>query len=129
VTPETAMHGESNGAQSLLVERLDEIDGQLPDMVYRHRLVHHALLAVYAAIGILVLTMFIIALTATINADWVGPLVFGVFLIGVLLTLVGVLLVSAEIRTSRRSLSFEVERVRRLPASVTKALSAETVQA
>jgi hypothetical protein len=77
----------------------------------------------------MVLTMCIIALTATISSDWVGPVVFGVFLIGVLMTLVGVLFITAEIRTSRHALSFEVERVSRVPADVTTAWSAETVKA
>ena len=62
-------------------ERLDEIDTQLPELLHRHRLIHHALLAVYTSIGILVLTMCVIALTATIPAEWVGPLVYGVFLL------------------------------------------------
>jgi hypothetical protein len=123
-----ALRGEPSGARLLLVERLEEIDGQLPEMAHRHRLVHHALPAVYGAIGILVLTMCIIALTATITAEWVGPLVFGVFLVGVLMRLVGVMLITAEIRVSRQSLSFEVERVRRVPADVTTAWSAETVK-
>ena len=48
---------------------------------------HHALLAVYTSIGILVLTMCVIALTATIPAEWVGPLVYGVFLLSVLAVL------------------------------------------
>src|SRR6266704_1401483 len=60
------------GKSRLAAERLDEIDAQLPELLYRHRLIHDALLAVYAAIGILVLTMCIIAITATIAAEWVG---------------------------------------------------------
>ena len=86
----------------------------MPELLHRHRLIHHALLAVYASIGILVLTMCIIALTATISAEWVGPLVYGVFLLSVLAVLVGVVLITMEIGTSRRSLAFEVERVTRL---------------
>ena len=110
-------------------ERLDEIDTQLPELLHRHRLIHHALLAVYTSIGILVLTMCVIALTATIPAEWVGPLVYGVFLLSVLAVLVGVVLITMEIGTSRRSLAFEVERVTRLPAPVTESWSEETVQA
>src|SRR6266487_765554 len=72
------------GRSVLSLERLDEIDTQLPELLNRHRLIHHALLAVYASIGILVLMMCIIALTATIPAKWVGPLVYGVFLLSVL---------------------------------------------
>jgi Protein of unknown function (DUF2721) len=116
------------------LERLEEIDGQLPDLLRRHRLVHHAALAVYAAIGILIGTMCIIALTATISADWVAVLVFGVFIASVLMMLLGVLLITVEIRASRRALQYEVQRVRRLAArsetvAVADGLTARTVQA
>ena len=90
-----------DGRSALSRERLDEIDTQLPELLHRHRLIHHALLAVYTSIGILVLTMCVIALTATILAEWVGPLVYGVFLLSVLAVFVGVVLITMEIGTSR----------------------------
>src|ERR671933_456290 len=116
----------SDRIRALTRERLDEIDGQLPELLQRHRLVHHAVLAVYAAIGILVLTMCVIALTAAVTAAWVGPLVFGVFLAAVLTMLAGVALVTVEIRSSRRSLVFEARRVAGLSADVTAGTVAET---
>jgi len=114
---------------TLATERLEEIDAQLPELLHRHGLIHHALLAVYAAIAILVLTMCIIAATATISGDWVGPLVYAVFMLSVLAMLVGIVLITREIGTSRRSLTFEVNRVTRLPAAVTESLSEGTVHA
>jgi hypothetical protein len=120
---------DTGGTPGLVIERLDEIDRQLPEMLRRHRLVHDALLAVYAAIGVLVLTMCIIALTANAAADWVGLLVFGVFVVGVLTMLVGVLLVTLEIRTSRRSLAFEVRRVSHLTAAPTDGHAVDSVHA
>ena len=84
-------------------------------------------MAVYAAIGILILTMCTIAMTAPIAADWVGSLVYGIFVLSVLSMLVGVVLITIEIGTSRRSLVFEADRVKRLPASVTDAFGVETV--
>ena len=54
---------------------------------------------------------------------------YGVFLLSVLAVLVGVVLITMEIGTSRRSLAFEVERVTRLPAAVTETRSEETVMA
>jgi hypothetical protein len=102
------------GARALARERLEEIDGQLPDLLGRHQLVHHAALAVYGAIGIFILTMCVIALTAAVSADWVAILVFGVFVVGVLVMLLGVLLITVEVRTSRRALQYEVRRVARL---------------
>ena len=109
-----ALRSHSPQDDGLLTERLVEIDGQVPEMLNRHRLIHHAVLAVYAAIAILVLTMCIIALTAAVSADWVAVLVFGVFVAGVLVMLLAVLLITLEIRTSRRALQYEVRRVARL---------------
>jgi hypothetical protein len=108
-------------------ERLAEIDYQLPEILSRHRLIHYALMAVDTSIGILILTMCIIAATATVIAEWVGALVYGVFVLSVVAMLVGVVLIMLEIRTSRRSLAFEVERVTRL--RVTETPVAGTVQA
>ena len=84
--------------------------------------------AVYAVIGIFILTMCIIALTAAASADWVAVLVFGVFVAGVLVMLLGVGLITAEVRTSRRALQYEVGRVASL-APVTEARAGGTVQA
>jgi hypothetical protein len=113
----------------LVSERLQEIDAQLPDVLFRHKLIHHALLAVYTSIAILVLTMCIIAVTATSLAEWIGTLVYGVFMLSVLTMFVGVVLITLEIRASRRSLAFEVDRVMRLPARVTDTVSEEAARA
>src|SRR5689334_1681673 len=43
------------------VERLCEIDTQMPDLLRRHRLIHHAVLSVFCAILVFVSSMFIIA--------------------------------------------------------------------
>jgi hypothetical protein len=123
-----------DGARAIALERLEEIDGQLPDLLGRHRLVHHAALAVYAGIGIFILTMCVIALTAAVSADWVAVVVFGVFVVGVLATLLGVLLITLEVRTSRHALQYEVRRVIRLAptssvARATHAHEPETVHA
>jgi Protein of unknown function (DUF2721) len=64
-----ALSSPAAGARGLFLERLEEIDSQLPELLDRHRLVHQAALTVDAAIGILVLTMCIIALTATITSE------------------------------------------------------------
>ena len=117
------------GRSVLGLERLEEIDGQLPELLQRHRLIHHALISIYTAIGILILTMCTIAVTASIAADWVGSLVYGVFVLSVLAMLIGVVLITMEISTSRRSLVFEADRVRRLPVNVTHTLPEETVHA
>jgi hypothetical protein len=123
-----AMPNGADAARAIAHERLAEIDRQLPDLLGRHQLVHHAALAVYGAIGVFILTMCVIALTAAVAADWVAVLVFGVFVAGVLTVLLGVGLITAEVRTSRRALQFEVGRVARL-APVTDAREPWTVHA
>jgi hypothetical protein len=114
---------------TLGLERLEEIDAQLPELLMRHRLIHDALISIYASIGVLILTMCTIAVTASIAADWVGSAVYAVFVLSVLAMLIGVVLITMEIGTSRRSLVFEVDRVRRLPVNVTTTLPEETVHA
>ena len=126
-TLRTPQH-DADAARAIALERVEEIDGQLPDLLGRHKLVHHAALAVYASIGIFILTMCIIALTAAVSADWVALLVFGVFVAGVLVVLLGVALITLEVRTSRRALQYEAARVARL-APVTDARAAGTVHA
>jgi hypothetical protein len=106
-----------DSGRTLGSERLEEVDTQLPELLHRHRLIHHALVAVFIAIGVLVLTMCIIAVTATIPADWVGLIVYDVFMISVLTMLIGVVLITMEISESRRSLAYEVERVTGLQLS------------
>jgi len=100
-------------------ERLTEIDRQLPALLRRHRLVHNALLAVYASILALVVSMCITALSATAWASWIATLVFGIFVAGVLALLVGVLLTVIEVRSSDDTLRFEVARVLALGADAT----------
>jgi hypothetical protein len=98
----------------LTPERLAEIDAQLPQLLHRHRLVHNALLASYASILALVISMCVIGLTATVWAGWIATLVFDIFVVGVLALLVGVVITVFEVRSSDGTLRFEVERVRRL---------------
>jgi hypothetical protein len=100
--------------QAIDSERVAEIDEQLPDLLRRHRLVHHAVLAVYSAILILIATMVVIAITATLSASWVAVVVLAAFIAGVLAMLAGVLFTAVEIRVSQRAIAFEVERVTRL---------------
>ena len=92
----------------LTVERLREIDVELPDLAHRHRLLHHAALAMYMAILILVASMCVTAVTALVLAEWIMAVVLVLFVGGVLAMLLGVALVALEVRTSQRALQFEV---------------------
>ena len=113
-----------------LTERLGELDVQLPQLLHRHALVHHALLAAYSGILILVASMCAIAFSAVTAAEWLVALVLAMFVAGILAILLSVVLIALEVRTSQRAVAFEVQRVLRLPtepARVTPAMPVGTV--
>ena len=49
-------------------ERLTQIDTQLPKLLRRHRLLHNAILLIYAGVAVLVLSVITIAIAVT--ASW-----------------------------------------------------------
>jgi Flp pilus assembly protein TadB len=111
-------------------ERVSELDAQLPQLLRRHALVHHALLAAYSGILILVASMCAIAFSAVTTAAWLVALVLAMFVAGILAILISVVLIALEVRTSQNAVAFEVQRVLRLrdePARVTRTTIAETV--
>lgn len=91
-------------------ERLGEFKVQVPDLLHRHRLMEDAVLAVFTAIGVFVLDMFVIAVFAVAPVDWIGTGVLAVFLIGTAILLFGVAITAFEIRLSHRAVRFEAER-------------------
>src|SRR5215467_3359463 len=95
-------------------ERLAELDVQLPQLLERHALVHHALLAAYSGMLILVASMCAIASSAVTAAEWLVALVLAMFLAGILAILLSVVLIALEVRTSQQAVAFEVQRVLRL---------------
>jgi hypothetical protein len=114
----------------LFSERLAELDIQLPQLLQRHALVHHALLAAYTGILILVASMCAIAFSAVTATEWLVSLVLAMFVAGILSILLSVVLIAVEVRISQRAVSFEVQRVLRLggePQRVTLTDLAETV--
>jgi hypothetical protein len=104
----------SEERDTLALERLEEIDHQIPVLLRRHRQVHDAVLAVYCAILIFVASMFVIACAAAVNTDWTATAALLVFLAGVAALLVGVVLITVEVRTSHRALQYEAGRIERL---------------
>ena len=117
-------------ADRFVNERLAELDTQLPQLVERHALVHHSLLAAYTGILILVASMCAIAFSAVVAAEWLVGLVLAMFVGGILAMLLSVILIALEVRTSRRAVTFEVQRVLRIagpPVRVTRTDLAGTV--
>lgn len=96
------------------VERLQEIDTQLPDLLRRHKLLHDAALTVYGAILVYMTCMFVIALAVVTGSAQIATGVLLLFLAGTGVLFMGVVLTAMEVRTSERAIRYEVQRVSNL---------------
>lgn len=92
-------------------ERLAEIDYQLPHLRHRLLVSHRALFAAYSAILIFVSDMLLIALAALTRSVLVALLALVVFLLATVTLGLAALFTIQEVRTSLRSILFEVDRV------------------
>ena len=101
--------GKMENAFSL--ERLQEIDRQTPLLKQRHRLLQEAVLLIYNAISIFLITMFVIALSVALNAGGVAFVALLCFLIGTSLLLMGVIFAGQEIRISHKAICYEIDRI------------------
>ena len=124
------LRGSGADTDRFLGERLAELDVQLPQLLRRHALVHHALLAAYISILILVASMCAIAYSAVTASEWLVALILAMFVAGIVSILLSVVLTAVEVRMSQQAVRFEVQRVLRLgrqPGRVTQTDLAETV--
>lgn len=96
---------------ALAMERLEEIDIQCPQLLKRHKIVHDSVLAVYCAIGVFLVDMFVIALGVANFTPLIAAAVLIVFLIGIAVTLFAVIMTALEVQTSHHAVHFEVQRV------------------
>lgn len=101
----------------LTLERLSEIDVQLPDLLRRHGLLRDAILLVYSGVSCFVASMLVIAVATALENLTVSLVALIVFLLGTGLALLGLLVVSVEIRRSHRAVAFEVSRISSIGAS------------
>jgi len=101
--------GKMENAFSL--ERLQEIDRQTPLLKQRHRLLQEAVLLIYNAISIFLITMFVIALSVALNAGGIAFVALLCFLIGTSLLLMGVIFAGQEIRISHKAICYEIDRI------------------
>jgi Protein of unknown function (DUF2721) len=99
---------------ALSLERLQEIDTELPAMLHRHKTLRNAILLISIAIALYVLTMLLLGLAA-FGALWVERVALALFLFSTALMLVGILNKVLEVRSSHGAVAFEVERIRNLP--------------
>jgi len=99
------------GSDIFLVERIQEIDNQLPVLIKRHRILQQASLMTYCAIGIFIVSMFAIALAVASNASIMATAALSLFIVGTGFVLFGVCLTSLEIRLSHQAICYEIHRV------------------
>ncbi len=96
-------------------ERLAEIDYQVPQLIARHRQVHHAVLLAHTAVVVLVSSMFVIAVAALTDSSAVGTGALFVFLAGSAALGTGAVFMAVEIRSSHEAVTYEATRVASLP--------------
>ncbi|HEY9641233.1 MAG TPA: DUF2721 domain-containing protein [Coleofasciculaceae cyanobacterium] len=93
------------------LERLQEIDYQIPFLKHRHRLLQRSVLAIYTAVSIFIFSMFAIALSVASNLSGSATLALMCFLLGTCLLLSGVVFAAQEIRLSHQAICYEVNRI------------------
>jgi hypothetical protein len=107
------------------VERLHQIDAQVPQLLRRHEMVHNALLATYLAILGFIGSMFVIATAALTNSAAAASAALYIFLASTAILLVGIAQLIIDIRVSQRAVQYEARRVLSLGTTPTPA-SAES---
>lgn len=97
----------------ILIERLNEIDTQMPRLMERHRRMRDSVLALYCAIGVFIFDMFAIAGAAQTGEAGPATAALLFFFAGIVLVFIGVVFASMEVRVSQIALQYEVERLTR----------------
>jgi Protein of unknown function (DUF2721) len=91
-------------------ERLTQIDAQLPMLLRRHRLIHNAVLLIFAAVAVLVLSVIVIAVAVTNRSGAAGTVALVLVLAGTVTLLGGLLLAGRSIVISAEAIDYEVQR-------------------
>jgi len=92
-------------------ERLTQIDiQQLPMLLRRHRLLHNAVLLIYAGVAVLVLSVIAIAVAVTGSSAAAGTAALALVLAGTVTLLGGLLFAARSIMISMDAIDYEVRR-------------------
>ncbi len=92
------------------LERVEQIDVQLPMLLRRHDLLHYAALLAYASVTLVVVGVVVIGIGVTTGSEAVSLAALGLVLAGAVTLLAGVLVAAWSIRHSRDAINFEVRR-------------------
>jgi uncharacterized membrane protein len=96
------------------LERLQEIDRQIPLLIQRHRLLQNTVLIIYGAIVIFLVNMFAIALAVALDTGAIATFALLLFLGGTGTLLTGVCSTALEVRMSHRAICYETNQISRL---------------
>jgi hypothetical protein len=91
-------------------ERLSQIDHELPLLLRRHRLLHNAVLLIFAGVSVLVLSVIAIGVAVTSASDTVGTAALALVLLGTVTLLAGLVLAARSIMISQDAIDYEVAR-------------------
>ena len=91
-------------------ERLTQIDTQLPMLLRRHRLLHNAVLVIYAGVAVLVLSVIAIGVAVTGRSGAAGTTALALVLAGTVMLLGGLLFAARSIMISMDAIDYEVRR-------------------
>ena len=91
-------------------ERLTQLDTQLPMLLRRHRLLHNAVLLIYAAVAVLVLGVIAIGVAVTGSSGAAGTAALALVLAGTVMLLGGLLFAARSIMISMDAIDYEVRR-------------------
>lgn len=90
---------------------LRTLDYQIPLLIRRHKLLQDTVLIIYLAIGLLIISMFAIALSVAVNSSTIARFALVLFLVSAGALLFGVCLTAQEVRISHQALCYEVRQI------------------
>ena len=90
------------------MQRIAEIEEQLPRILHRHKLIRNAVLSINTAILIFVSSMLIIALAALTTSTLTANVALCAFLLGTGALLAGVIVTTLELYRSQHEVAYEV---------------------
>ncbi|WIG59942.1 MAG: hypothetical protein OJF49_002690 [Ktedonobacterales bacterium] len=88
--------------------RLNELDKQLPKLLYRFSMMRNAIVTLQIAIATFVLSMFVIAAATLTGFILIAIAAEFIFLLGTAILLTGVLITTREVYRSHREVRYEI---------------------
>lgn len=99
---------DDNDTSTLKVERLRQIDRQLPELLHHHKGIHETVMTIYSAVMIFIISMFTIAFAAAMHSAWMAFAALVLFLSGTGVLLLGIVVAALAFRTAHRGIQYEV---------------------